>query len=246
MLTLFVPILLFLIYKIKTLRIKLIAIGILVGIGAILTQASFTIALILYALAIFLSIMFMKSIRAGLVVAVLSALIFLVVPWTNVFEFLANNINNRYISIRLNELSMFFASGRFVGDLAGRWRLYSRSLETFLNHPFGIGPYYKNIIIEGNIGVGYHSQIFDDLARFGIFAIPIHLAFFVSYYKFLKNQWAKVGATSIALIVVILYAVILLLNLGTTSIYEGVMLFIILPIIPEMIPLNKSKEVSVS
>jgi O-antigen ligase len=129
------------------------------------------------------------------------------------------------------------ASGSMVGGLSSRFNLYVASLDTFFEHPWGVGPGYTYVDYEN--GIGYHSQFLDDLARYGILALLFYIAFFVGYYKLLRKQWSKINLQQIAFPVVIIYFLFLIFNPGFTSPHEGVLLLFLIPAFPDIYPKNE-------
>jgi len=175
---------------------------------------------------------------------IISALlvIILVIPWEDILFFLSSNIKNEWISNRLQSVAISDEQGGNVGLLGNRVNLYASSLHTFANNVFGIGPEYSYRMYDN--GIGYHSQILDDLARYGIAAIIFYGCFFRSYYVLLVKQWKQINMEEVAMPIIIIYICFLFLNPGFTSAYESVMMFLIIPLLPELI-LDNRKEPNV-
>lgn len=207
----------------------------------LLLKASFLIALCAMLLGIALSLVQneKKSVLFSIVITI-EALVLLVLPWSQICGFLADVIDNDAISVRLDELSLLLEYGNAIGDAAGRLEVYMRSVSTLLHHPLGVGPYYFSS--EARELIGKHSQILDDLARYSVAAIAFYCVFLKRYYVLLKEQWSKIGMGSIALSVTIVYAVLLLLNIGFRSAEESVIMLFILPELPEVIRYKKTKR----
>ena len=157
----------------------------------------------------------------------------LFMPWADLFSYFASVINNETISERLHSISTSIAYGMASGNLASRADVYMSSLNTFLKHPFGVGPEYTYSTFEN--GIGYHSQFLDDLARYGIFGIIFYIAFFIGYYKLIRKQWDKVNMRQIAIPVVVTYFCFLVFNIGFASAHEGVLMLMLMPTLPEFI-----------
>lgn len=207
---------------------------------AILLRASFLIALCVMLLGVVLSLIQHEKISPIFpFVIIILAIVVLFLPWNEILSFLAGVINNDNISQRLNELSLLLKSGDVVGDTAGRLDTYTLSLSTWLQHPFGVGPYYFSQ--EAKSLIGRHSQILDDLARYGVFAIVFYCVFLKRYYVLMKEKWSKIGIGSIAISITIVYIALLLLNMGFRSAEESVIMLFILPELPEII-LNKKEK----
>lgn len=207
----------------------------------LLLKASFLIAVCVMLLGIMLSLV--QNEKKSLifsVVIVISILVLLLLPWSNILAFLANVIDNNTISVRLNELSLLLKAGNVIGDTASRIDAYTRSISTWLRHPLGVGPYYFSQEARGF--VGKHSQILDDLARYGIIALAFYCVFFKRYYVLLKEKWSMIGMGSVATSITIVYAVLLLLNIGLRSAEESVIMLFILPELPEIVLYHKGKK----
>jgi hypothetical protein len=144
------------------------------------------------------------------------------------------------ISVRLNELSLLIKFGNATGDTAGRIDVYTRSISTLLHHPLGVGPYYFSY--EAKKFIGTHSQILDDLARYGVAALAFCCVFIKRYYTLIEEKWSKIGIGSIAGSITIVYAVLLLLNIGFRSAEESVIMLFILPELPEIVLYQKEKK----
>ena len=109
-----------------------------------------------------------------------------------------------------------------------------------MRNPFGVGAHYSYVV--GSKGLGYHSQILDDLARFGVFALAFYAAFFASYYKHLKEAWTRAGYPRIAIMVVITWILFLFLNIGLRSADESIVMLFLMPAIPLLLGARKSES----
>lgn len=230
------PILIFMIKK----KIKVFWAALaLIFIFLTIVKASFTISLLLLIAGIGLSLVYVKGL-AGKAMLVLSTIALVLLPWGSIFTYLASKIDNSYISIRLHDLSVFFSGGDMSINLSSRLNAYLGSLQTFISHPFGIGAHYSYVMLEN--GIGYHSQILDDLARYGVFALVFYIAFLSQYYKLLKRQWTKINMEEVVFPVLIVYLGFITLNPAFRSSPESVVMLYILPIMPELILSRKKKE----
>lgn len=207
----------------------------------LLLRASFLIALCVMLLGIALSLVQneKKSVLYSIIITII-VLVLLFLPWSQILNFLAGVIDNDTISVRLYELSLLLKYGNAVGDTAGRLEVYTRSIMTLLNHPIGVGPHYFSSKARELIGT--HSQILDDLARYGVAALVFYCVFFKRYYVLIKEQWSKIGIGSIAGSITIVYAALLLLNIGFRSAEESVIMLFILPELPELLLYHKEKH----
>lgn len=198
-----------------------------------LMSASFTISLLMFFIALGLGYLVNTVSVKRKIVVVLVLLIIFFVPWMEVISFIADNIPNENISARLSSIVASSLNDSAVGKLGSRLNLYAISFKTFLKNPLGIGPEYS--YIEYMNGIGYHSQIMDDLARYGLFAIAFYMLLFVEYLKLLKKQWNKIGMKRVALPIVAVYICFLILNPGFTSEHESIVMFFLIPSLPDVI-----------
>lgn len=128
-------------------------------------KASFSIPLFVLLVVCMLTVV---SQRRGVGLLLLAAGVFflLAFPPDELFSALAGATDNRYFSARFAELALFFRQRSIQGDLQLRLQCYLYSLRSFAAHPLGIGPWYSYAI--GDRGIGYHSTILDDMARYGL------------------------------------------------------------------------------
>lgn len=231
------PILISFIYQKKY---RVLAIAMLCGISISLVFASFTISIAMLLLAFLIGYLANNSINTRTIILVLCVVALICIPWSNVLLAVGRSLGNEKIFARIEAISKFFDTGVISGNMASRLSVYTTSFNTFLEHPWGVGPEYTYITYEK--GIGYHSQLFDDLARYGIVAVVFYISFFVGYYHLLKKQWSQINMQRIAFPVSLLYFVFLILNLGFTSAHESVLMFLLIPVLPELILQKQSRE----
>lgn len=225
---------------IKKKRILFGLLGLILSFS-ILLRASFLITLCVMLLGIVLALVQNEGKKPIFsVVITILMLVMLFLPWGEILGFLAGVIDNDTISVRLNELSLLLKFGNVIGDTEGRLDAYTRSISTLLHHPFGVGPYYFSQ--EAKEFVGTHSQILDDLARYGVAALAFYCVFLKRYYVLIKEKWSKIGLGSITGSITIVYAALLLLNIGFRSAEESVIMLFILPELPEIALYQKGKK----
>lgn len=212
---------------------------ILVFVGIL--GASFSISLIMFFVALLLGQIANGSSKKNiLIMSAITVCVFLI-PWEEFLYFLAEHIENEKYQMRFISLANSLGSGSAQGNLESRLDVYAASLNTFLSNPLGVGPEYTYINYQN--GIGYHSQILDDLARYGILAIAFYASFFVGYYRLLRAQWEKINLKQIAWPVTLVYFLFLVLNLGFTSEHESVLLLFLVPVMPELMEKGgKQKE----
>lgn len=240
-LVLFVPLLVCIPKKPWT---KTICWMVLIAILMVLISASFTISLIVFVFSLLLSLMFKESkkTKMGQVgqFIFLCLVVVLLLNGSSILQYLGNNIKNHKVATRMLELRQLIYFGESQGDAALRVNSYTISLETFLRNPFGVGAHYSYDV--GSNGLGYHSKILDDLARFGIFALAFYAVFFVSYYKHLKAAWTRAGYPRIAIFVVVTWILFLLLNIGFRSADESIVMLFLMPVIPLLVNSRNENE----
>lgn len=226
---------------------KIFSTILLISILFVIIGASFTISLIVYLFAIVISF-FIKNLSKktakGLLLAIVVtfALVGCVMFGEHILTWLGNKLlSNEKISTRIFELRDMLYYGASYGDAGLRSECYMSSLETFFDNPFGVGAYYTYNPLEN--GIGYHSQILDDLARFGVFALVFYCFYFMGYYKFLKREYEKIGCGYIALIIFLIYFAFLMLNIGFRSAAESILMFCIIPAIPSLIIKKRGNKI---
>ena len=219
----------------KTKKAKICCAIALVTILLILLNASFTISIIVYVFAILLSFCFNQNVARGFAATLLLTVVVLLVflNGSTVLSYVASIIENPRISERIYGLRDLVYNDVYDSDAGLRFELYATSFKTFLENPFGVGPYYSYNEFEN--GIGYHSKIFDDLARYGVFAIAFYVVFFVGYYRALKKEWEKIEAGKVAGVVVLTYILFLILNIGHRSGEESICMMFIMPALPSII-----------
>lgn len=202
----------------------------------VLTKASFVISLGATLFAIILSLFFsVKNVNRKAFVLLFGVCLLLLIFYfrLEILMWLSKVITNEKFKERINGLIWLLADGSSFGDVSMRLDAYFMSIRTFLSHPFGAGAYYSYEI--GEYGIGYHSMIFDDMARFGIFAVFYYFAFFINYYKWLKAEWSKCNLKWVAFVVTVTYAFLLTVNIGFRSAEEGIATMFIIPTLPNII-----------
>jgi len=225
----FVPLLVFLPRRRKT---KWLCIALLGAIFFVLTNASFMISLIVFLFALVISLVLKQKNKERMFAIILVAVLLLVLYLTGyeLLTVLYNSVDNAKLSARIFGLRELIYGGEQTGDAGLRWELYMSSIETFFKNPFGVGVNYS--YKKFDMGIGHHSQLLDDLARYGVVALAFYMVFFIGYYKHLKSAWEETGNGRIAMAECIIYFVFLVLNLGFRSGEESVAMMYIIPLMP--------------
>lgn len=229
----FVPILLLLP---QTLKAKLSSYGLLALLFIVLVNAAFTISLIVYCSTLTISFILKDKVKANRFATALVVAAALVAVFFNGYDLLTmagRAVKSNTVAVRMYELRDMIYLGQTTGDAESRSNLYLSSLKTFDENLFGVGPNYSFVMFDD--GIGHHSQLLDDLARYGVFGLAFYVVFFTGYYVNLKKEWAKVGRPQIAFIIVVSYLTFLIFNIGFRSADETVIAFFIIPILPSLI-----------
>lgn len=122
----------------------------------------------------------------------LSSIILLLFLFKNYFlSKIVNSIyavTDNYIIIqRVQAIANVLIDFSLQGSLKARMGDLATSLRTFTEHPF-LG---KGYLLSQDIystGIGMHSHLLDDLARFGIFVFIIEIMVYVIFVKFINEQ----------------------------------------------------------
>lgn len=205
-----------------------------------LFSASLTISIILYFVVLVISLLTLKQnttaiAKAISIIGVITVIFLLIafVNWNNVFIWLGTNIENKYISDRMFSMAALLSGTGNTGDAGLRLDLYLSSIKTFLAHPFGIGPNYS--YVKFDTGIGHHSQLLDDMSRYGVFAILFYIFYFTGYKKLLIEKYRTIDMESIVIPFMIGYMLMIILNLAFRSPYESIFILYIIPVLPEII-----------
>ena len=207
----------------------------------VLLNASFTIAIFGFCLELLCCMIFQVNVsrkkRASIFTMALVLFFVLLLRLDTILIFITDHIGSSYVSDRLIDLVYVYRYGTSSlggnSDVLLRFNNYSSSITTFIRNPFGIGPYYSYVALDR--GIGYHSQILDDLARYGLFAMVFYIVYFIQYYQMLAEQWDKLGRKDVAITSTVVWAFFLLSNIGFRNGVESAMCFYILPAIPNII-----------
>lgn len=217
-------------------KVKILAIVFLACELYFVMSASLTISVLLYFVAIILSVLFLSGRKFKIMqyaMMLFTAILLLVLDFGQIFSWLAQNIENEFIQDRFHSLASMFSGTGATGDVGLRMDLYTSSLKTFANNLFGIGPNYS--YIKFHEGIGHHSQMFDDFARYGIFGVIFYIVFLGNYYRMIKTKYAKIDMGELAIPIIILFTAMLILNLAFRSPYESVFMLYIIPGIADVL-----------
>lgn len=154
-------------------------------------EASFMIALIVLFVISLLIVLKINKLRDFLILCLAVLLILLVCSpiISNILLFLSRNVKGFELSMRVYELSQFITSGNTENavDMGKRLSLYSISVKSFLSNPLlGVGGFYG--YDSAYFGIGGHSGLLDELARYGILGT---LPLFIGLIENMKYVYKK-------------------------------------------------------
>lgn len=210
-------------------RNKLLVIPILTCVSAIFLSG-YTIAFLIFMVGIVGIIISEKNgkmnfKRLALLMIILLIGFLFVRSAKNLVDFIAKS--NEHLASRLYEL-IDLSRGSLAGtsDIASRFYFYQMSLKTFASRIlYGVGPYY----FYGGIGIGNHSQIFDDLARYGIGICIVYLIFIINFCKWIIKIVQHSKQEFYLDVSFLLFCLLSILNPTLILPILGLVLFVILP-----------------
>ena len=186
-------------------------------------MASFTIALGIFLIFTLITILVFEKnllIKTVLFFAIIGLWL---IDFSWLFSVLSQVIPNDEIAQKMLLLSD--ASSWVNNDVGSRFDLYKESFLTFLSNPIGVGPYY----FVYSMGIGNHSAILDDLARFGWLGLVFFIYLTRRYYKDVLIKWNCLLDKKILIIFISNYIMFLLLNPGFRYACESVIVMLFVP-----------------
>lgn len=205
----------------------------------ILINASFTISIFVYIFAIIVTFGFKNSKnKYGILLVCMGVILILLLAFKldDILFLISRMIDNPKVSERIEDLRLLLLN-QDGGTAELRAKLYSASFKTFLTNPWGVGPNYSFIWYDD--GIGHHSQLLDDMARYGIFAIIFYGTILFEYCKYLHLEYKKLNSKYVSYTTTIIYICFLILNLGFRSAEESVLVWFIIPVIPKLLRFRK-------
>lgn len=194
-------------------------------------KSNFTTAYILLLIAFAMILMpKAKSLFAKVCTLILLVILFALAPMIlNVyFEYLMQSISSIYSRGKLEDLTRVINGTMTLSETTSRFSLLLKDINSFWNHPiFGVGAYYGT---EAVTGVGQHSQILDEFARYGIFgAIPLMIFLYLNIKRLWKALYIQ-DRKNIMLISTIIFLILAFLN---PVFNDGILMcyFIIVPLL---------------
>ncbi|WP_455436891.1 hypothetical protein [Hungatella hathewayi] len=217
----------FMLFHVK--RKNIFSIMLLVSSVLAVVLSGYTIASIMLLIGILFGYISISGKKYFPYICVIVISIFLCI-FSSFFLNILKDINN-HLYERIQEVIGFLftenTGGSYnSGDLQGRFFEYFKSLSVFENYIFwGLGPIYSDITNAGRIGM--HSQIIDDMARYGIISVVLFFAFLRSYYRYMCH--VSIESIKVVKVVLFLFSITALLNPLFTSAAVGFMFLFMIP-----------------
>lgn len=181
------PTIILLLERNKKIKIKLVYIIISILIIVCLIKSNFTTGYVLFCVEIML-IVFpkSKSWKAKIMSIAAIMLILILGPYIirSYLSFLSSTTTSIYSKEKIEAILGVFNGTSEISETTGRINLMKQDLVSFFENPiFGVGAYYG---VASGQSIGQHSQLLDELARYGLFgAIPL----FYFIYGCIKILW---------------------------------------------------------
>ena len=224
-------------YSGKT-ALKLFYLMILIVLSILVFEASFSLIILCTAIGIVLVLSKKKILN----VIIIMSFVLIGLFKNDVMNYIisiSGNFNPLY-SQRLAEIALLILGKDAQGDLFNRFAIYSKSFQYFLDHPFlglGTGEYFARSWV-----LGYHSELLDSLARYGLLMfIPITI-YFAQIYKIIAQHIDDLRHNRILVTSYILFFLYAMVNILFTSASFAFALFVMLPSVNFMISAEKRLE----
>lgn len=183
-------------------------------IGLTLVAAEYTTALLLYFLSLCL-LLLNKHLSAKKLIlsgAICASVFFLAKPIiSQTLIFVSENTESHSVSTRLLDLGMVIKGHDTESkdsDLDGRKNKYTKSLNSFQSNPIGSWGIYKEEI-------GGHSYLFDNMARFGVFALLFICVMIKKVYTIYIQPNKYKLYYGYEVIMLLFYCILFIVNPGT-------------------------------
>lgn len=213
----------FLIYNIiQRQRIKL-CLCLWIFLFLLVLVASFTIAMGIFLLFTLITIFVFEKNLLIKTVLFFALMGLWLIDFSWLFSILSQVIPNDSIAEKMHFLSDSSSWG--YNDVGSRFDLYKESFLTFLSNPLGVGPYF----FVDSMGIGNHSAILDDLARYGWLGLVFFVCLTVCYYKDVLVKWNGLLNKKILIIFISNYIMFLLLNPGFRFASESFIVMLLVP-----------------
>jgi hypothetical protein len=169
--------------------------------------------------------------------AVAAAVLFLVFG-ADLMLIVARNVKSEVLSVKARALASVLPGAQAGGSIApDRLRLYRVSINTFLDHPIvGVGAYYSIAGLDVGLerGIGAHSDLFDNLARYGLIGAGLYLPvlFLLAFRAASERKGTAYGRTAKAMWV--LFFLMCCSNPVSGQSEIGMSVFLLWPALPKV------------
>jgi O-antigen ligase len=176
---------------------------------------------------------------AASLLTVVAGLLFLVFG-ADLMLFVARNVNSEVLSIKARAAASLLPGGQHTkeGQFASdRISLYGISYKTFLEHPImGVGAYYSVAGVDVGLehGIGAHSDLLDNLARYGLIGAVLYLPILFLLAFRAASEWRGTAYGRTALAMWILFFLMCCSNPVSGQSEVGVSVFLLWPALPKV------------
>ncbi|KGX89982.1 hypothetical protein N781_08745 [Pontibacillus halophilus JSM 076056 = DSM 19796] len=164
---------------------------------------------------------------SAILITISSILILFISPTLIVFmlDIISNNTDSLLIINKIATVKQIIESGYNLSLIGSRYDYFLLSFSSFVDSPiFGVGAYYKD---EYTL-IGGHSQLMDDLARYGIVGFVLYMGLMIG---FIRNNINKLRHYKIKNAMFYSYVIFFLLNFlnPARSFIFSLLFFILIP-----------------
>lgn len=180
---------------------------------AVIIMANFSIAYIILTIAIILSLLpsnkniFLMFFLTLVIVLLMSPIIVEISIF--ILTYIKNTSPSIMTQIKMESLINVLNRNEDLSSTSVRFNLYLMSLKSFLSSPiYGIGGYYQNC----GVNIGCHSQILDDLGRYGLFGAVPFLLFISLYFNKIKVKLKSIRIKNTMFYTILLFFLLAFVN----------------------------------
>ncbi|MDR3753288.1 MAG: O-antigen ligase family protein [Terracidiphilus sp.] len=190
-------------------------------------------------LAVFFHIKRLPLKFAASLLTVVAGLLFLVFG-ADLMLYIARNVNSEVLAIKARAAASLLPGGQHTkeGQFASdRISLYGTSFKTLLEHPIaGVGAYYSVAGVDVGLeqGIGGHSDLLDNLARYGLVGAGLYLPilFPLAFRAVSEGKGTAYGKSALAMWV--LFFLMCCSNPVSGQTEVGVSVFLLWPALPKV------------
>lgn len=212
------------------------------AIGLLIFVASYSMAIILFLLSFFLTILFNIRNKKTKAIIIFIIIIILIFPRMNfyigeVFIKLSSMLETiPYSQGKVRDLGITIQRMSVYGGTQQRFNLINITIKTFLDKPI-----FGTFLNDQKDLVGGHSEFFDMLATFGIIGFLLYLPVIVIPLKVILNNSKQYNYYNSFIVTIILLSMISIFNNSFRASSFSIFIFNVAPIIP-FINYNNKKE----